>query len=185
MALLEEDAVRMATVRATEETTCLRLDRTTFHVLLGGAAAEVLRWEQRKRNNENLKKRRPTIRLQDLSLKRTLGRGMMGRVYLALDLADDTHAKIYALKSMKKAHVVATGQAGRRATHDAQDAFGALNAFSAFSAPPTALHCACAAGGAHPLRAAHPQAPRPPVRLEARGDLPGRGAPLPAHGNAT
>ena len=142
MALLEEDAVRMATVRATEETTCLRLDRTTFHVLLGGAAAEVLRWEQRKRNNENLKKRRPTIRLQDLSLKRTLGRGMMGRVYLALDLADDTHAKIYALKSMKKAHVVATGQAGRRATHDALDAFGALNTFSAFSAFSAAL-CVC------------------------------------------
>ena len=109
MALLKQGAPRGATITATSSTVCLTLDRTTFRSLLGeNIAHEMIEREAARRNAELERSRRPQITLADLEVVAMLGVGTYGRVKLVLHGTERTP---HALKCMRKATVVAGGQA--------------------------------------------------------------------------
>ena len=108
MALLKE-APRMASVTATSDLVCMVIDRTTFTLLLGPMKT-ILEREVAAREREVERAKQPKIRFDDLAGDTILGVGTFGRVRLVVHTPTTT---TYALKCLRKAHVVATKQVCR------------------------------------------------------------------------
>eukprot|EP00127_Corallochytrium_limacisporum_P000566 Clim_evm5s19 gene=Clim_evmTU5s19 len=97
-ALLNDDK-RAANVKAYKDCTCLSLDRTNFDNILGSLRERFQLAEPLGLHTE--------IKLENLQHLATLGAGSFGRVALVKDTAT---GKTYALKVLKKYHIIKTKQ---------------------------------------------------------------------------
>ncbi|CAH8618584.1 unnamed protein product [Heterobilharzia americana] len=110
---LTGDNLRTANIIATgdEAVTCLSLDLESYNLLIGDLDGLKRRYSQVKPEEIKLgefKTEYQNIQLDDLQIISTLGAGGFGRVELVCVDGDKT--KTYALKKMKKQHIVETKQ---------------------------------------------------------------------------
>jgi len=97
---------RMATITATTEVSCMKLDKSTFEGLLG-SMNEILERDMVRREREAAKAQRPKIKMNELKQLTILGVGTFGRVKLVIHQGTNTP---YALKCMRKGQVIALKQ---------------------------------------------------------------------------
>jgi CRP-like cAMP-binding protein/uncharacterized protein YciI len=108
LALLNENAACNATVRAKTKVDCFALERDSFNRLLG-PLADIMQSEGKRRASISVSSlpSAQTIKFEDLTVLRTLGTGMFGRVKL---VQDTKTSSVYALKILQKAQIVAYQQ---------------------------------------------------------------------------
>ncbi|XP_018653095.1 putative protein kinase, cgmp-dependent, type I (fragment) [Schistosoma mansoni] len=110
---LTGDNLRTANIIATEDegVTCLALDLESYKLLIADLAALKRRYSQEKPQETTIEEYKPefkNLKLQDLKIMSTLGSGGFGRVELVSIGSDKT--KTYALKKMRKQHIIETKQ---------------------------------------------------------------------------
>mmetsp|Transcript_18118 Transcript_18118/g.43343 ORF Transcript_18118/g.43343 Transcript_18118/m.43343 type:complete len:789 (-) Transcript_18118:558-2924(-) len=103
---LAKSEPRMATVTATSEVACMKVDRETFNKLLG-SMSDILQRDMQRREREAAKAQRPKIKMSELKQMTILGVGTFGRVKLVVHTSTNTP---YALKCMRKGQVIALKQ---------------------------------------------------------------------------
>jgi len=108
MALLKDEP-RMATVTATSNAICFKLDKKVFVSVLGeNIGNDILTREADRRKREVERAQQAPILMEDLKQLAILGVGTFGRVKLVLHEKDGNRP--YALKCMRKGQVIALKQ---------------------------------------------------------------------------